>query len=117
MPSKDPAAAGLMAAVLPGLGHAYCERYKDGLVAFLLNGLFIWAAYEAFEEDHSVLGGILTFLELGWYTGNIYSAVNTAHKYNRAVKNEFLRNLGDELDVGLLTSKQGHLGLALQMRF
>ncbi|MBN1102733.1 MAG: tetratricopeptide repeat protein [Deltaproteobacteria bacterium] len=117
LPSKDPTTAGVMAGLLPGLGHAYCERYKDGLVALVLNGLFIWATYEAFDQDHDVLGGILAFLELGWYSGNIYSAVNCAHKYNRAKKNDFLRNLKDETDLHLLVTDQGHVGLALQTRF
>ncbi|MEW6669858.1 MAG: tetratricopeptide repeat protein [Thermodesulfobacteriota bacterium] len=117
LPSKEPATAGALSALVPGLGHVYCERYKDGLVAFLLNGLFIWAAYESFHEDREVLGGILGFLELGWYSGSIYSAVNSAHKYNRAQKEGFLRNLRDDLDVGLFTTREGHVGMALQVRF
>jgi tetratricopeptide (TPR) repeat protein len=117
LPSKEPTTAGALSALLPGLGHAYCERYKDGLVAFVLNGLFIWAAYESFHKDQEVLGGILGFLELGWYSGSIYSAVNSAHKYNRAQKDGFLRNLKDDLDVGLFTTREGHIGMAVQVRF
>jgi len=117
LPAKEPATAGALAALVPGLGHVYCERYKDGLVAFLLNGLFVWAAYESFHKDQDVLGGILGFLELGWYTGNIYSAVNSAHKYNRAQKEGFLRNLKDDLDVGLFATREGHIGMTLQVRF
>lgn len=116
LPSKDPVTAGVLAAALPGLGHAYTNRYKDGVVAFLLNGLFIWAAYESFNRDLEVLGGILTFLELGWYSGNIYSAVNSAHKYNRAVKNEFLGSMADRLDVGLFTTRE-QVGIALRLTF
>jgi len=117
LPSKDPVTAGVLAAALPGLGHAYTNRYKDGIVAFLLNGLFIWAAYESFDKDLDVLGSILAFLEVGWYSGNIYSAVNSAHKYNRAVKNDFLRTLNDRLDVGMFTTREGHVGLSLQFTF
>jgi hypothetical protein len=39
------------------------------------------------------LGGILTFFELGLYSGNIYSAVNCAHKYNKNQEKDFLRYL------------------------
>jgi tetratricopeptide (TPR) repeat protein len=117
LPYKDPAAAGVMAAIIPGLGHAYTNRYKDATVAFLLNGLIIWAAIESFDRDHDVLGGILTFVGLGFYTGNIYSAVNTTHKYNRKVKDDFLRGLNDKVDINLFTSKKGHLGLALTIYF
>lgn len=117
LPSKDPTTAGILSAVLPGLGHAYSNRYKDGLVAFLLNGLFIFAAYESFDNDLEVLGSMLAFLELGWYSGSIYSAVNSAHKYNRAVKNHFLQNLKDGTDIGFYTTREGHVGLAFQVHF
>lgn len=115
LPYKKPATAGVLA-ILPGLGHLYCERPKDALVAFLLNGLTIWAAIEAFDEDLQVLGSLLLLLEVGWYAGNIYSAVNSAHKYNRKVRNDFRKNLPDRLNLNLFITKGG-LGLALKMDF
>jgi TolA-binding protein len=114
---KSPALAGSLAAIVPGLGHAYVSRYKDAAISFLLNGLFIWAAVESFHEDHEVLGGILTFLEIGWYTGNIYSAVNVSHKHNRKMQNQFRSSLRDRLDLRLFTAREGHVGLALTWRF
>ena len=117
LPYKNPTTGGIMAGILPGLGHAYCNRYKDGVVALLLNGLTIWAAIEAFDEDLDVLGSILIFLELGWYTGNIYSAVNSAHKYNRKVRNDFRWSLPDRLNLSLFTTRDGHLGVALKIDF
>jgi TolA-binding protein len=117
LPYKDPTAAGLMAAALPGLGHVYCGRYKDGMVAFLLNGVFIWAAIQAFNSDENVLGGILAFAEAGWYGGNIYSAVNSTHKYNRKVKEDYLQGLPDRLNFQVLATRNGHLGLALRIEF
>jgi tetratricopeptide (TPR) repeat protein len=117
LPEKSPAAAGVMAGVLPGLGHAYVGRYKDGAVAFLVNALFIWATIEAFHEDHEVLGGILAFVELGWYTGNIYSAVNAAHKHNRKVRRDFMEGLKEDLRVHPFGTSEGVTGLALTIRF
>lgn len=117
LPSKDPVLAGVLAGMLPGLGHAYVTRYKDAVVAFLLNGLFIWAAVESFHHEHYVLGGILVFFELGWYGGNIYSAVNAAHKWNRKVQDDFRDSLLDRFDVRLLTSRKGPEGLMLSFRF
>ncbi|MGD8230241.1 MAG: tetratricopeptide repeat protein, partial [Desulfobacteraceae bacterium] len=115
LPYKKPATAGVLA-ILPGLGHLYCERPKDALVSFLLNGLTIWAAIEAFDEDLEVLGGLLLLLEVGWYAGNIYSAVNSAHKYNRKVRNDFRRSIPDRLNLNLFATRGG-LGLALKMDF
>jgi TolA-binding protein len=117
LPYKDPVCAGVMAGILPGLGHVYVSRYKDALVAFLLNGLFIWATIESFHQDHNVLGGILAFFEVGWYTGNIYSAVNVTHKWNKKVRDDFRKGLVDALDLRLLASKKGPTGLALTFRF
>jgi len=117
LPHKDPAWAGVMAGILPGLGHAYVSRYKDALVAFLLNGLFIWATVESFHQDHDVLGGILAFFEAGWYAGNIYSAVNVTHKWNKEVRDDFRKGLGDVLDLRVLASKKRPAGLAFTFRF
>ena len=117
LPYKDPTTAGVLAGILPGMGHAYCGRYKDGLVALLVNGLFIWAAVESFDRDHEALGVILGFLELGWYSGNIYSAVNSAHKHNRKLKNDYLKSLPDQFRINLSIQRDGTFGLALKFDF
>jgi TolA-binding protein len=117
LPYKNPKCAGSLAAIVPGLGHAYVSRYRDAVVAFLINGLFIWAAVESFNKDLDVLGGILTFMEIGWYTGNIYSAVNVAHKHNRKVRNDFRNSLKDRLDLRLFSSGKDQVGLALTFHF
>jgi tetratricopeptide (TPR) repeat protein len=101
LPYKSPATAGLLAAVLPGAGHLYAERPRDALVAFLLNGAFIWGALEFFQHDNYVAGGIFAFFELGWYTGNIYSAVSSVHKYNRNKENDLIQKLKDNFSLAL----------------
>jgi len=89
---KNPTIAGLLA-IIPGGGHLYCGRKRDAFISFLLNGAMIYAAYEAFDNDLDALGGIITLFELGFYSGNIYSAVSSAHKYNRDERNRFLKYL------------------------
>ncbi len=101
VPQKSPPVAGILAAILPGAGHLYCERYRDASIAFLLNGAFIWGMVEAFQHNENVIGGILTFFELGWYSGNIYSAVASAHKYNRKMKQEYIDHLERGLSLGI----------------
>jgi tol-pal system protein YbgF len=113
---KSPTTAGIMA-IFPGLGHVYTKRYKDGMVALLLNGLTIWAAVEAFDQDLDVLGGLLTALEVGWYSGNIYSAVNSAHKYNRKVRDDFRRNLSARFNFEISSTKEVPLSLSLKIEF
>ena len=98
--TKSPTLAGILA-VIPGAGHLYCGRYRDATVAFILNSAMIYAAYEAFDHDQNVLGGLITFFELGFYAGNIYSAVGSAHKHNRSVKKGFLDYLKQNSRVTL----------------
>lgn len=89
LPFKKPWVAGTLSGVLPGAGQVYAGRPRDGLAAFTLNGLLIWAACEAFDHDQNVTGALLCFLETGWYVGNIYNAVNSTHQYNRRIENAF----------------------------
>ena len=113
---KSPTTAGILAAVLPGAGHLYVERPRDGLVAFLLNGAFIWGAAELFHHDNYVAGGILAFFELGWYSGNIYSAVSSAHKYNRDKENEFIKKLKNRFSLAYYHAG-GDQGIVISHRF
>lgn len=101
LPKKSPSLAGALSAVVPGAGQLYIGRKKDALAAFLLNGAFIWGTVEAFENDEHAVGGILLFFEAGWYAGNIYSAVSGAHKFNRQVKDNFIRHLERSYSIGM----------------
>jgi tetratricopeptide (TPR) repeat protein len=97
---KNPTLAGLLA-VVPGAGHLYCGRKRDALISFLLNGAMIYAAFEAFDNDLVAIGAIITLFELGFYGGNIYSAVSSAHKYNRDAKDRFLDELKGKTRVDI----------------
>ena len=103
LPHKSPALAGTFAAILPGSGHFYTGRKRDGTTAFLLNGAFIWGALEAYNDEEYVVAGILTFFELGWYFGNIYSAASSAHKYNKRVKDGYIENLKKKISISMGT--------------
>ena len=102
--------------VIPGAGHHYCERYRDALIAFLLNGAMIYAAYEAFDHDNEGLGGLITFFEIGLYSGNIYSAVNSAHKYNRKQKRDFFQYLKEHSMLEASATRL-HQGQALALSY
>ncbi len=106
--TKKPTAAGILA-IIPGAGHLYCERYKDATIVFILNTAMIYAAYEAFDNNLDALGGIITFFELGFYSGNIYSAVNCAHNYNRNTNNNFFEYLrqNSKINLGLCPDHGG----------
>jgi tetratricopeptide (TPR) repeat protein len=103
VPQKSPAVAGVLSAVLPGAGQAYCGEYGRAAISFLLNGVFIWGIVESFRNDNNVMGGILTLFEVGWYSANVLNAVNSAEKYNRKNTQEYINGLerGSGISLGL----------------
>lgn len=105
IPRKSPFLAGALSAVVPGAGHMYNERYKDALIAFVLNTALIFAAYESFDNDMYAVGGLITLFELGFYSGNIYSAVNGAYKFNRKSEQDFIQRIKQQFKVNLYYSE------------
>ncbi len=103
IPRKSPVIAGL-ASIVPGGGYLYCKRYRDALFAFLINSALICAAVEGFDDGYYSLGGLLAAVEAGFYAGNIYGGVSSAHKYNQAREGEFvvdfIKGFGFDLSAG-----------------
>jgi tetratricopeptide (TPR) repeat protein len=95
-PRKNPSLAGILA-IIPGGGFLYCERYKDAFITFCLNAGLMYAAYESFNNDNPALGGVITFVEAGFYAGNIHGSVSAAHKYN---KTQQIKILDREFSLG-----------------
>lgn len=92
-PRKSPALAGALSALVPGTGHVYTGRFRDGVIAFLLNGAFLVAGLEAVAAGNEAAAGLLFFFEAAWYAGAVYGAVNAAHKWNRDQEARWLQGL------------------------
>jgi tetratricopeptide (TPR) repeat protein len=113
LPTRSPALAGALS-IIPGGGQLYCNRYEDALIAFAVNlGLF-WAAHDAFDQDQYALGGVLAFVGVGFYTGNIYGAISDAHKFNQNQNLRFSESLQGQKILG---SRPGGSGLPGGMLF
>ena len=115
IPQKNPDLAGFLS-IIPGGGFLYCERYQDALIAFLLNGALMFAAYESFEDDNNALGGVLAFVGFGFYAGNIYGAVASAHKYNRSKTSGFIKKVKIKHKLNLSADMQNK-GACLTLKF
>ena len=89
---RSPGLAGALS-IVPGAGQLYVGRPRDALVAFLVNGLFILGAVEAFQSDNEAAGILLTTIEVGWYTGNIVSAVSGARRFNEIERDRYLERV------------------------
>jgi outer membrane protein assembly factor BamD (BamD/ComL family) len=114
---KDPMAAGFLAAIIPGAGHLYSERPRDAALAFILTGAFALATVEAFREDHEELGVMLGMITLVFYAGNIFSAVNVAHKFNDREDKRLRERLAPYEQVGIGSRQSPALGLAFKFYF
>ena len=114
---KDPALAGFLAAVLPGAGHFYCERPRDGTIALVFTGAFAFATYEAFNQDHEGVGVGLAVVTAAFYGGNIYSAANVAHKYNDREERRQQQRLVPYEQESLYQPRSPALSLSLRFSF
>jgi len=99
--------------VVPGTGHFYTGRFRDGFMALLLNGGFLVAGIEAVHAGNEAAAGLLLFFEAAWYAGSIYGAVNATHKWNQDQENRWLHEL--ELQHRPAARSIGHLPRALML--
>lgn len=115
LPRKSPLLAGTLSAVLPGAGQLYAGRPRDAVLALALNGAFIAGAWQSFHNGEQVVGGILLFFEAGWYSGNIYNAVNSTYKLNRDRREAAKERLRQRFGLGLIPARGGaELGVRLK---
>jgi tetratricopeptide (TPR) repeat protein len=74
--------AQLLNACIPGAGYWYVGQKQSAMTAFLLNGLFIYAAIAFFDRGFTAAGIITLSFEAGWYFGGIYGAGEAAKLFN-----------------------------------
>ncbi|MBI5346225.1 MAG: tetratricopeptide repeat protein [Chlamydiae bacterium] len=82
---KSTGKAQLFNACLPGAGYLYVGQKKTAATSFLLNALFIAAAYQFFHKGYIAAGAITSSFEVGWYFGGIYGAGQEAKFYNERI--------------------------------
>lgn len=119
LPRKSPLLAGLYA-VFPGGGYLYTGRYRDALTAFVINAGLAVAAWESFDNDLPAIGGMISAVGLGFYSGSIYGAVNAAHKHNRRAYDAFVDSLEPRTDSHLsfhIEPRSQSLMISFQYRF
>ena len=115
---KNPTLAGVLA-LIPGAGHLYCGRPRDGAVAFLFNSALFLAARHAFDNGNNALGGLIAFTGAGFYSGSIYGSISSAHKLNRQHRNRSIQKVRELLAPKLVLKRSffhpGTICLALEL--
>ena len=89
--AKDPLVAALLS-IVPGGGHMYLGQWGTGFTSLGWNALFIVAAVTAWLSGDWGIAAVLTFAELGWYSGSMFGAISGAFRHNR----DAVRNWRDE---------------------
>ncbi len=98
LPKKSPTLAGILC-IVPGLGQFYCGYYGEGVMAIVFNGIFGYLTYDAIRKGKQVddygyaTAGAWGFIELIFYSGNIYNGIMSAKKFNHRAEERFLREI------------------------
>ena len=116
LPHKRPLLAGLFS-VIPGGGYLYTGRYQDAMVAFLVNAALMGAAYESFDNDLEVLGGLLALIDAGFYAGSIYGGISSAHKFNQSAYKQFTEDLEETHNRVSLSAFPTRSGFAIAVTY
>ena len=97
----SPAFTAGLSALFPGAGHAYAGNWTSAFGSFFLNAVFIsLTAYSAVKGNY-VAAGVCGFLEIGWYSGNIVSAYQTAEFRNRAQQQKYIKKISEQYPFGI----------------
>ncbi len=92
---KSPWVAGMLSAVVPGLGKVYAGKPNQGLASFVTFSLFALQSYEAYYRlgSDSPVMYVTGLIALGYYIGNIWgSALSVKIK-----KSEELYEINEDL--------------------
>jgi len=109
---KSPWLAGLMSAVVPGSGSFYVGRPQEGALAFFVNAVLLWATQDALANNRPVETLLAGTAALAFYSGNIYAAVNGAHKHNNRLATEWLQTQQSQMGTMPFPS-----GISIEWRF
>jgi len=90
--AKSESKAKTLNALLPGAGYLYMGQQQTALTAFIVNALFVAAAYHFFNHGNIAAGIITSSLEFGWYYGGIHGAGQAAKIYNEMVYENLARD-------------------------
>ncbi len=107
LPRRSPALAGLMSAALPGAGQAWVGRWAEAGSALLVNGLLVASGVELYRREQWFGLGAVGLLGVGFYGGNVFSAVHGARRFNRLAWEERLAGVPPELELRLAAEGPG----------
>jgi hypothetical protein len=82
--TKSPLFAGILSAIVPGLGRVYTGDYGDAAASLFITSIFAYLAYSNFFDGHYQRAWIFTGIAAFFQGGNIYGSVAAAKIYNES---------------------------------
>jgi len=99
LPNRKPWLAGSLSAIIPGLGYCYAHRPWTGLTSFIVNSIIIWSIRDAIHKKNYGIATATSFFGIGWYFGNISGSAKAAEKYNNYLRNEFIDDIIESVNI------------------
>ena len=82
LPHKSPQLAGWLSTIVPGSGQLYVGRVKEGVLAAVLGGTFMYLVADAIRERRYVDCAGISLIGCQFYWGNRVEAQRFASEYN-----------------------------------
>ncbi|MBL7998748.1 MAG: hypothetical protein JNL32_08945 [Candidatus Kapabacteria bacterium] len=108
LPVKSPAFAGILSAIVPGLGQIYTQHYFDGVQAFAFVGTFAYATYatytyETVTNKPRIGSTLFLIVASAFHLSNILGAARTAEFRNsRGIESLMLDIRSQALSINLM---------------
>ena len=96
LPHKSPQVAGWLSTVVPGSGQLYVGRVKEGVLAAVLGGAFIYLVADAIRERRYVDCAGISLIGWQFYWGNRVDAQRFASEYNLHRERELIETLKNQ---------------------
>ena len=96
LPRKSPQIAGWLSTVVPGSGQLYVGRVREGVLAAVLGGTFMYLVADAIRERRYVDGAGISLIGWQFYWGNRVDAQRFASEYNSHRERELIDALKNQ---------------------
>jgi hypothetical protein len=98
LPHRSPTLAGVLSAVIPGAGQAYCGRSRDGFRHLVFDVALIWTVVSFARDDRWPAAYLTAGVTLPFYAGNVIGAGSAARQFDRERRLELTRSAIRESD-------------------
>ena len=96
LPRKSPQIAGWLSTVVPGSGQLYVGRVREGVLAAVLGGTFMYLVADAIRERRYVDSAGISLIGWQFYWGNRVEAQRFASEYNSHRERELIDALKNQ---------------------